>query len=122
MSAGRTVVLVEDDPRFGELLREVLVASGVEVQLLTTSAAGLESIEKSQPDVLCLDIDLPDGTGWELLDELERRSIEPERVIITTAGIGATRSRRRPGTFILLKPFPVESLLRLVRGDELPEI
>jgi DNA-binding response OmpR family regulator len=116
------MVVVEDDPRFGELLREVLTSSGVEVELATTSAAGLDSIERLQPNVVCVDIDLPDGTGWELLDELERRSIEPETVIITTAGIAATRSRRRPGTFILLKPFPIESLLRLVRGDALPEI
>jgi two-component system LytT family response regulator len=122
MNKGRTVVVVEDDARFGDLLREVLASTGADVELAATSAAGLESIETKRPDVLCIDIDLPDGTGWELLDELDRRSIEPETVIITTAGIGATRSRHRPGCHVLLKPFPIESLLRLVRGDELPEI
>ena len=122
MSDRRRVLVVEDDPRFGSLLRDVLEAAGHEVDLATTSAAALAAAEGSVPDVLCVDIDLPDGTGWALLEELERRGIEPGRVIVATAGIGASKSRQRPGTFLLPKPFPVDSLLRLVRGDELPEI
>lgn len=122
MADPRRVVVVEDDVAFGGLLREVLEAAGVQTELTTTTASALATILKQKPDVLCVDIDLPDGTGWDLLDELDRRSIEPETVIVTTAGIGATTSRRRPGTFLLLKPFPIDSLLRLVRGEELPEI
>jgi CheY-like chemotaxis protein len=71
---------------------------------------------------MCLDIDLPDGTGWGLLDELVERGISPEQVVIATASMAASRSRRRPGTFLLPKPFPIDSLLRLIRGDELPVI
>ena len=56
------------------------------------------------------------------LDELERRDLEPATVIVATAGIGASLSRHRPGTFLLPKPFPVDSLLRLVSGEAPPEI
>jgi DNA-binding NtrC family response regulator len=118
----RSVLVVEDDPSFGSLLRDVLEAAGHTVRLVPTSAEGLAAIEASLPDVLCVDIDLPDGTGWGLLDELERRGLEPVTVIVATAGIAATKSRHRPGTFLLPKPFPVDSLLRLVSGTELPEI
>lgn len=118
----RSVLLVEDDPSFGSLLLDVLEAAGHRVQLAPTSAHALAAIEASLPDVLCVDIDLPDGTGWGLLDELERRGLELARVIVATAGIAASKSRYRPGTFLLPKPFPVDSLLRLVSGEELPEI
>jgi DNA-binding response OmpR family regulator len=118
----RTVLVVEDDSSFGPLLRDVLEAAGHHVTLAPTSAEALAAIETSLPDVLCVDIDLPDGTGWALLDELERRAMEPGTVIVATAGIGASKSRHRPGTFLLPKPFPVDSLLRLVSGEELPEI
>jgi CheY-like chemotaxis protein len=80
------------------------------------------AIELGLPDVLCVDIDLPDGTGWELLDELERRAIEPATVVVTSASIGASKTRHRPGTYILPKPFPIDSLLRLVNGQQPPEI
>lgn len=122
MSERRRVLVVEDDLRFGSLLRDVLEAAGHQVDLTTTSAAALAAAEASVPDVLCVDIDLPDGTGWALLDELEHRGIEPGRVIVATAGIEASKSRHRPGTFLLPKPFPVDSLLRLVSGEALPEI
>jgi len=118
----RSVLVVEDDPRFGALLHDVLEAAGHQVELAVTSAAALVAIETSLPDVLCVDIDLPDGTGWALLDELERRAMEPATVVVTSASIGASMSRHRPGTFILPKPFPIDSLLRLVNGEQLPEI
>ncbi len=120
--SSRSVLVVEDDPSFGSLLRDVLDAAGHTVRLATTSAEGLAEIEASLPDVLCVDIDLPDGTGWGLLDELELRGLEPATVIVATAGIAASKSRHRPGTFLLPKTFPVDSLLRLVSGTELPEI
>ena len=120
--ASRNVVVVEDDPSFGSLLKDVLEAAGHSVRLAPTSAEGLAAIEASLPDVLCVDIDLPDGTGWGLLDELEHRGLAPATVIVATAGIAASKSRHRPGTFLLPKPFPVDSLLRLVSGAELPEI
>lgn len=118
----RKVLVVEDDPGFGNLLVDVLEAAGHTAELAATSREALVALENAVPDVLCVDIDLPDGTGWELLDELERRSIEVPRVVIASAGMGASRSHKRPGTFLLPKPFPIDSLLRLVRGDEIPEI
>lgn len=114
--------MVEDDPVFGSLLVDVLEAAGHRARLAPSSAIALKEIESAVPDVLCLDIDLPDGTGWGLLDELVDRGIDPDRVIVATASMAASLSRRRPGTFLLPKPFPIDSLLRLVRGDELPEI
>jgi DNA-binding response OmpR family regulator len=118
----RSVLIVEDDPGFGSLLREVLEAAGHDVRLAATSAAAVTAVATSRPDVLCVDIDLPDGTGWGLLDELEARSMEPAAVVVMSAGIGAAKSRNRPRTVILPKPFPIDSLLRLVSGGELSEI
>ena len=122
MTEPRYVLVVEDDPAFGSLLVEVLEAAGHRAELAANSADALKSIELSTPDLLCLDLDLPDGTGWALLDELERRSVELPRVVVVSAGVGASPSQRRPGTFLLPKPFPIDSLLRLVSGEELPEI
>jgi DNA-binding response OmpR family regulator len=122
MDEPRLVLVVEDDARFGSLLRDVLAAAGNEAELVSTSAAALAAIERRVPDVLCVDIDLPDGTGWTLLDELDRRGIDPAIVVVTSASIGASTTRHRPGTFILPKPFPIDSLLRLVNGEQLLDI
>lgn len=116
------MLIVEDDPTLSGLLKNALEAAGHRVRLAASRASALVAVSSSSPDVICVDIDLPDGTGWELIDELEKRRIVPPMVVVATAGIDASRSRQRPGTFLLPKPFPIDSLLRLVRGDELPEI
>jgi DNA-binding response OmpR family regulator len=122
MPDGRRVLLVEDDAVLGDMLHEVLEAAGHRVDLVSTRRGALAAVKANRPDVLCVDIDLPDGTGWELIDDLERVEELPETVIVATAGMDASRSRRRPGTYLLPKPFPIDSLLRLVGGVERPEI
>ncbi len=122
MNEPRSVLVVEDDPRFGSLLVDVLSAAGHHVELASTSAAAIAAVQNATPDVLCVDIDLPDGTGWALLDELDRLAIEPSTVVVTSAGMSASTIRHRPGAFILPKPFPIDSLLRLVNGEQPPEI
>jgi DNA-binding response OmpR family regulator len=119
---GRRVLIVEDDPRFGNLLVEVLRAAGHQADLAATRAAALDAIAGRTPDVLCVDLDLPDGTGWALLDDLDSRGVSISQVVVASAGLHSAKAHRRPGTFFLPKPFPIDSLLRLVRGDELPEI
>jgi DNA-binding response OmpR family regulator len=116
------VLVVEDDPTLAGLLHDALEAAGHQVLVAATRASALEAVSESVPDVICVDIELPDGTGWELLDELEDRSIAPPMVVVATAGFDASRSRRRPGTYLLPKPFPIDSLLRLLSGEEPPEI
>jgi two-component system OmpR family response regulator len=116
------VLVVEDDPVLGAVLHDVLEAAGHRVEVATSAADAVAAAEEILPDAVCVDIDLPDGTGWELLDELERRMIVPPTVVVATAGFDASQSRHRPGTHLLPKPFPVDSLLRLLSGEEPPEI
>jgi DNA-binding response OmpR family regulator len=118
----RSVLVVEDDETLGRLLMDVLSAAGHRTRLAQSQAQALAEVEKEPPDVFCLDIDLPDGTGWALLDELDRRQLPVGQVIVATAGMDAGRSRRRPDTYVLPKPFPIDSLLRLVAGEEAPAI
>ncbi|HKX74697.1 MAG TPA: response regulator [Acidimicrobiia bacterium] len=122
MNDRRRVLIVEDDPTLGALLKGALEAAGHEVAVATSRSAALVAVPDLSPDVICVDLDLPDGTGWQLIDELEKRRITPPMVIVATAGLDASRSRRRPGTFVLTKPFPIDSLLRLLSGQEPAEI
>lgn len=115
----RTVLVVEDDPGFGPLLVQVLGDAGHRARLAATGDAAIEACAELVPDVLFIDIDLPGTTGWALLDALEQRGIEARRVVVSSGSMDAV-NRHRPGVFVLPKPFPIQSLLRLVGGDEAP--
>jgi CheY-like chemotaxis protein len=117
----RSVLVVEDDPAFGRLLTDVLRGVGHDAVLAPTGAEALRLMAASLPAVVFVDVDLPDGTGWTVLEEMDRRGIAPDRVVVSSASLAALQ-HDRPGVFVLRKPFPIQSLLRLIDGDEFAEI
>ena len=63
----RTALVVEDDERAAELVRLLLEAEGFNVLRATTAEAALQMAERSPPDVITLDLQLPGIDGWEFL-------------------------------------------------------
>ena len=70
MGSFAVVLVIEDDPDIRELLASRLRRLGVEVATATTGAAGLERARELKPDVVVVDIGLPDMDGWALIDTL----------------------------------------------------
>lgn len=64
------VCLVEDDPSFYELVREILVGMGHSVSVVTSSNAALSLNE--DPELYILDVGLPDGSGFDLCNALRK--------------------------------------------------
>jgi DNA-binding response OmpR family regulator len=71
-----TVLLAEDDPDVGDLVRHVLEADGYRVELARDGAEALERFEACCPDLVVLDIMMPRLTGFEVLSRL--RDLEEE--------------------------------------------
>lgn len=65
------MLLVEDDPRFADVVRSVLSDDGYEVVGIVGSAAGVNgAVAEHGPDVVVLDLILPDGDGLAAADDL----------------------------------------------------
>lgn len=63
MKPGNSILIIEDDPEFGDYLRRGLSYEGYRVRLSSSSEAGLVEIRLSQPDLLILDVMLPGMDG-----------------------------------------------------------
>jgi CheY-like chemotaxis protein len=112
------VLVVDDDKTFRRVLSLNLASRGAEVLQAGTEAEALAVIEARQPDLLLLDINLPDRTGWELLRELKRRDHHVRTVIASAVKVQPGRMQEWPDVQFLPKPFPMEALVRLVFGGE----
>jgi CheY-like chemotaxis protein len=67
------------------------------------------------PDLLLLDINLPDLTGWEVLRRLSPTDRQRVPVIVLSAApMAQARVEEFRPSGVLLKPFPIDALLRLV--------
>lgn len=70
MNGGRVVLMIEDDVDIRELLAARVRRLGVDVVTATTGAAGMKMAYELSPDLLVVDIGLPDMDGWAVIEQL----------------------------------------------------
>ncbi|MGB8857658.1 MAG: response regulator transcription factor [Ilumatobacteraceae bacterium] len=68
------VLVVEDAPEFARVVSAVLQTAGHDVRIATTIAEALDELEVKAPDVVVLDLGLPDGDGLDLCRTIRERS------------------------------------------------
>ncbi len=112
------LLLVEDSTATAMLYQEFLADLPVSVTHVTEGRAGLDFIEKQDPDVVLLDLRLPDMNGLELMEKLELIPQNPVVVVITAHGsIDMAVEAMKAGAFdFLQKPFDAERLRVTVRN------
>ena len=112
----RVVLLVEDEAVLrASMVRGLMKLPGVVVRDAGTVAEALRIAEGVRPAVLVCDIDLPDGSGIELVGRLESRG-ERYPTIFMSAYLPRFRQQlaQRPGVVMLEKPVPIAHLRELV--------
>jgi len=115
---GATVVVVEDNEDAADTLREMLDMWGYRPLVATTGPAGLALARKSTPDVVLLDIGLPDMDGYEIARTLRQESGSRVRLIALTGyGRAEDRDSARSAGFDhhLVKPVNPEELHSVLR-------
>ena len=68
------ILLVEDDPFLVDIYSQKLKKAGFEVGVVTDGSKVLNAIKEQKPELLMLDIVLPEMDGWEILEELSKDS------------------------------------------------
>ena len=83
MISRRAILLVEDEASISEPLSAALERAGFDVTVAPTASEGLEAFRSRQPDLVLLDVMLPDGDGKDVLREIRASSRVP--VVMLTA-------------------------------------
>lgn len=82
----KTVMIIEDEPEAAELFGEMMRVNGFRIIKMFSSAPAIPMIMQEKPDVVILDIMMPDISGLEVLRYMRR---EPELVSIPVIVVSA---------------------------------
>ena len=83
MQGRRTILMVEDEESITVPLSEALAREGFDTEIAGTASEALELAGRVSPDLILLDVMLPDGSGYDVCRELRRDSRVP--IIMLTA-------------------------------------
>ena len=110
-----TILLVEDDSDILRVNRMALEMEGYRVLEAETLAAGREAVESENPDLIVLDITLPDGSGLEYCRELRGKSgVRILFLSALSAKADSIAGLRAGGDDYIPKPYLVDELLARV--------
>ncbi|MGR9053255.1 MAG: response regulator [Gammaproteobacteria bacterium] len=111
------IVVIDDEPQIRRMLRIALKSEGYEVLDAETGDKGLIAIARQQPDLIVLDLGLPDRDGHEVLAELRSWSSIPVIVLSVRSGDKEkVRALDAGAQDYVSKPFSIEEFLARVRA------
>lgn len=121
---GARILLIEDDDVLRALLQRNLEARHHQVRVAEDAQSALICLRRQSFDLIILDINLPDQTGWEILrvgqqegcfqaQELGGETVKLPVVVVSAVRVSLARLKEFPLLAYLPKPFPIEALLRL---------
>ena len=116
-SGRRTILLVEDEPAIAEPLAETLEREGFHLQVAGTAADAVDAATSLRPDLILLDLMLPDGSGFDVCREVRRDSQVPI-IMLTARGDEADRviGLELGADDYVVKPFSAREVVARIRA------
>ena len=108
----RKILVVDDELSLCELIKDYLDEEGYRTFIATTAAGGLAAVKKELPDLILLDILMPEVGGLECLKRIKQ--LHPETIVVVMSGLNdeeiARQAIRRGAFDYIHKPFNLRDL------------
>ena len=114
----KKILIVEDDPNFGKILKEYLTLNDYEIVLAKNGIEGFEKFNKSDFDLCILDIMMPYKDGFTLAKEIREKNDEVPIFFLTAKHLkeDVLKGFKIGGDDYMTKPFDSEVLLAKIKA------
>ena len=117
----RRIVIVDDNRDAAQALRLLLEQDGHEVRVAADGASGLEMTRAYRPDVVLLDIGLPELDGYEIAKRIRADAALRDTLLVAVTGYGQMHDRARASAsgfhYHLVKPVEFAALQEVLRAE-----
>jgi DNA-binding NtrC family response regulator len=110
------VLVIDDDPGFREAITAVVDSQGFTVDSVSTMQDARRALGGTPPDLILLDLKLPDGAGLDLLHEVTETDTDVVLITGNATVDSAVQALRQGATDYLVKPVDLERLRKLLAG------
>jgi len=105
------MLLIDDDPNVREILGHVLASFGYDCQTAADAASGLARFAEGDWDLVLVDVVMPGGSGWSVVETIRRRAPNLPIVLVTGLNEPAVMQRARAWRLpVVMKPFRADAL------------
>jgi DNA-binding NtrC family response regulator len=106
------LLVVDDDPAIRKIIRDRFASQGHDVTTAANGAEALRQLDASRPDLLVLDLRMPELDGFGVLTAIQQRASRPATVVLTAHGSieAAVRAVQLGATDFIQKPFDMAHL------------
>jgi len=115
---GKRVLLIEDEPNIIEAIRFVLSREGYSVDTHSDGATAIEAVATRVPDMVILDVMLPNRSGYEILQEIRATPETAQLPVLMLTARGQKKDRemgeRYGASRFMTKPFSNSEMLSSV--------
>jgi excisionase family DNA binding protein len=116
-AGGASVLVVDDDAPLREFIRANLEAEGYSVREAASASEGLAALDEEPPDLILLDVMMPQMDGWEMLRRVqERHGVDAIQVIMYSGKLEEAGKAEESGAQAFIgKPFDPNKLLEATK-------
>ena len=113
------IICIDDDPDLSRLVRVMLEPYAFKVTEVNSGASGLQLIHSRPPDLVLLDLMMPDMDGWEVYEQM-RKDPDLQKIPVIVITARSNRMERELGRILgvddyLVKPFTRQELLERIQ-------
>lgn len=110
------VLLIDDDKEMTDMLKVILEPTAFDVIAANNSTQGIDQVRQVKPDVIVLDLLMPDMDGWQVCKEIRKFSQVPILVLSAISKPGMVAKALDEGADdYLLKPMPSSMLIAHIK-------
>jgi len=117
------ILVIDDNDKFRELIRECLESEGYEVLVASDGKIGVELYREQRPDLVITDVIMPEKDGAEVIFDLQKEFPGIEMIVMTGGGGSGSNAKAYLESisafsdvkYALEKPFAMDELLKKVK-------